>query len=102
MAENPPQEECERDLRDAEPRRHRRLAHRAGDYRKLPDTHFPAERTRCRAADRAYLLALRAQPSPDRDIDPGYPEARLLLPGAAGQPADIGRASCREVVFQDV
>jgi type IV secretory pathway VirB4 component len=43
MAENAPQEECERDLRHAEPCRHRRLAHRAGDRRKLPDTHFPAQ-----------------------------------------------------------
>ena len=38
-----------------EPRRHRGLKHRAGDHRKLPDTHLPAQRTRRRAADRADL-----------------------------------------------
>src|SRR3546814_5298417 len=51
MAENAPQEECERDFRDTEPRRHRRLAHRAGDHRKLPDTDISAERARRRAAE---------------------------------------------------
>ena len=87
MAQDAAQEECERGVRNAEPRRYRGFGDRAGDHRKLPDAAVSRQRARARTADRGGLSSLRAERPPDRDHRLGNTQARLLLPVGARQPA---------------
>jgi hypothetical protein len=85
MAEDAAQEECLGHFRHPIAFGHRRLGHRAGHHRELPDAAVPAERAGDRAADYRDLPPLRPERPPDRDPRPGNAEARLLLPVAARQ-----------------
>src|SRR3546814_7361646 len=77
MAQDAAQEECERGVRHAEPRRYRDQFDRPGDHRELPNAALSAQRARQRAADRARLRTVRPYRPPDRAIEPGNTGALL-------------------------
>ena len=75
MAEDAPEEECQRRFRHAVAVRYRRLKHRARHHRELPDPAIAVERAGDRAADYRHLSTFRPQRPPDRDHRAGNAEA---------------------------